>query len=156
MKTIKKIEIGKLYEFEIPKEDLRIGSISFDRICQRFKDGRIGGHFLEDFIEGWFDELECMPKCNKSFDHVGDDDKIYECKSFTKSSGAKICPSSMVGSGRYYDSDKHKKIAKQLIYIIGDIRKFPKVRIKFIEGKKAFEKYGMQIKRSQSKEFFGK
>lgn len=153
-----KIELGKIYDIDIPLDEIKMGSMSVEKIIKRMKDGRIGGHFLENFIEDHFEDLELMDN-ERYFDAVGGTDndvKCYEIKSLTKSGGATLAPSKMVGSGRSYHAHQHKQIINdfKLIYIIGDIRNFPKIKVKFIDGKEAFTKYGKTITISESKEFF--
>tara|TARA_R110000824_G_scaffold209928_2_gene395796 strand:+ start:679 stop:1125 length:447 start_codon:yes stop_codon:yes gene_type:complete len=126
-----KIEKNKTYNFKI--KNVSFGDIPSRVITELFKDGRVASPFFEEQLQHWFPELTRILG-NKDHDHVDEDGNKYDAKSFTKN-GLKFMPSNQLGEGRKFDAQvAHAKAAK-LCYICCDIVEFPRVRVKFIDGR---------------------
>ena len=97
-----------------------------------FKDGRIFGLIVENIVSNFFN-LEKVYGCE---DHDLEDKRQqlnYEVKTLTKQ-GVKTCPSYMVGKGRKYNIEEHKKylLNKNGIFIV-DNTDFPIITIYYIK-----------------------
>ena len=92
-----------------------------------FQDGRIFGLIAENIIANFFG-LDKMYGCN-DYDLKSNEGLKYEVKTLTKQ-GLKTCPSYMIGKGREYNIEEHKKYLKKnyidslILFLINDFLLF--------------------------------
>ena len=146
------IKLNKVYDRFI--SNLSFGNISKSRLQDFFKDGRNASFMLEEQLTHWFPQLTRV-EGNKDHDHVDKQGRKYDAKNFTKG-GLKFMPSNQLGSGRKFNEAVAHAKAKDLIYICCDIVEFPKVRIRFVEGKTLIKEYPKcSIPKTKREVFFG-
>ena len=146
------IKLNKTYNFHV--DNCSFGLIPVERVIEMFKDGRVAAPFLEEHLTHWFPELTRILG-NKDHDHVDENGVKYDAKNFTKN-GLKFKPSNQMGEGRKFVAEIAHAKAKKLIYICCDIVDFPKVRVRFKEGKTLIKKYpNCVIPRSKREVLFG-
>jgi hypothetical protein len=147
-----KIQKNKTYNFKV--NNISFGDIPKERIPIFFQDGRVASFFLEEQLTHWFPELTRI-EGNKDHDHLDLEGHKYDAKNFTKN-GLKFKPSNQIGEGRKFNKEiAHAKAAK-LCYICCDIVEFPKVRVKFIDGKDLVKEYpGCEISKGKREVLFG-
>jgi len=146
------IRLNETYNFNV--KNVSFGNIPPDRILEFFKDGRVASFFLEEQLQHWFPELTRI-EGNKDHDHLDRDGRKYDAKNFTKN-GLKFKPSNQIGKGRKFNKEiAHAKAAK-LRYICCDIVEFPKVRVKFVDGKDLVKEYPRcEISKGKREDLFG-
>ena len=146
------IELNKTYYKEI--ENFSFGELPKELLTALFKDGRTTSRFMEKLATMWFPELTNVDV--KHYDHVDTEGNRFEMKGFTKG-GCKFVPSSMLGKGRHIDLDELAEGISEhkLTYIITDIVNFPKVMVKFVDGKELLRTYPKgEIKFNERESFF--
>jgi len=125
------VEKNKNYNFVV--KNLSFGDLSYEEVCEAYRDGRLGSFMLEKQIPKWFPQLEWR-KDKKGYDHIDTTTgQRYEQKSFTKN-GLDFSPSYQKGSGRKANLAETREIASKLVYICCDITRFPKVSLIFKDG----------------------
>ena len=96
-----------------------------------FQDGRIFGLIAENIIANFFG-LDKMYGCN-DYDLKSNEGLKYEVKTLTKQ-GLKTCPSYMIGKGREYNIEEHKKyLCNKDGFFIVDNTNFPILKIYYIK-----------------------
>jgi len=146
------IELNKTYFKEI--ENFTFGELSKELLTELFKDGRTTSRFMEKLATFWFPELTNVDE--KHYDHVDIEGNKFEMKGFTKG-GCAFVPSSMLGKGRYIDLDELAEGISEhkLTYIITDIVNFPKVMVRFVDGKELLKTFPKgKIKLNERESFF--
>ena len=146
------IELNKTYFKEI--ENFTFGELSKELLTELFKDGRTPSRFMEKLATLWFPELTNVDE--KHYDHVDIEGNKFEMKGFTKG-GCAFVPSSMLGKGRYIDLDELAEGISEhkLTYIITDIVNFPKVMVRFVDGKELLKTFPKgKIKLNERESFF--
>jgi len=147
------IELNKTYYKEI--ENFSFGELTKEELTELFKDGRTTSRFMEKLATKWFPELTNVDV--KNYDHVDTDGNKFEMKGFTKG-GCDYCPSYMKGKDRTKDLNvvAEEVSEHKLTYIITDIVEFPKIRIRFTDGKELLKTYPKgNIKLKEREDFFG-
>ena len=147
------IELNKTYYKEI--ENFSFGELTKEELTELFKDGRTTSRFMEKLATKWFPELTNVDE--KHYDHVDTEINRYEMKGFTKG-GCNFVPSGMLGMGRRIDLNELAEVISEhkLTYIITDIVEFPKIRIRFTDGKELLKTYPKgNIKLKEREDFFG-
>ena len=158
LKYIMKIELNKTYLKEI--ENFSFGDLTREELTILFRDGRTTSRFMEKLATKWFPELTNVDV--KHYDHVDTEGNKFEMKGFTKSpktgkGGCAFVPSSMLGKGRTIDLDELAEGISEhkLTYIITDIVNFPKVMVRFVDGKELLKTYpNGKIKLNERESFF--
>jgi hypothetical protein len=147
------IELNKTYYKEI--ENFSFGELTKEELTELFKDGRTTSRFMEKLATKWFPELTNVDE--KHYDHVDTEINRYEMKGFTKG-GCNFVPSGMLGMGRRIDLNELAEVISEhkLTYIITDIVEFPKIRVRFVDGKELLKAYPKgKIKLNEREDFFG-
>lgn len=123
------LNLGVRYEAKIG--NLGFGPLKESDLESLFSDGRICGRMVEPLLPTIFNDLVCVIGGNSKFDLTRiSNGKKQEVKTYTKSSGCKLIPSSQIGKGRKYSkSEFHKRAQQMESYIIVDIREFPNINI---------------------------
>lgn len=143
------IELYKVFNFKV---DTTFGDIPKEILYDIFKDGRAASHLLARQLEVWFPSLTFVDAT--FYDYIDTDKKLYECKCFTEK-GAKVTPSSMQGSRRKLNFEKFVNVALNTIYVLPDIRRFPEIKVIFIEGKYVLENFKKgSLKNNKGREMF--
>lgn len=125
------VDFNKTYTQTI--DNISFGSLSQDTLCGLFRDGRISSHFMEHIITEKFGLKHIQGCKTHDMEDPSDSTIKYEEKTFT-SGGCKIMSSSMIGTGRNFDSSKFQAHAKELIYVIVSVVSFPEIKIRFFRG----------------------
>jgi hypothetical protein len=146
-----KIELDKTFHFHI--DNVSFGDIPTELLYDLFKDGRFASKPIEVQLSIWFPELKWVKGC-KDHDHIDSSGRLFEARGFTKN-GSYLYPSKMRGGSRIISESGYKQKAGRVTYAICDINDFPSIRVRFIEGSKAREIFGREIKFKDRQRFFG-
>ena len=122
----------KNFKLKLNLGHINIPYIDMNTSDNLFKDGRIFGLIAENIVSNFFN-LDKVYGCKN---HDLEDKKQglnYEVKTLTKQ-GVKTCPSYMIGKGRNYNIEEHKKylLDKEGIFIV-DNTSFPIITIYYIK-----------------------
>lgn len=136
------LEIGVCYK-------AIVGNLSFSILNQQelillFSDGRICGRMVEPLLARIFNDFICKIVGNNKFDltKISNIDLKQEVKTFTRSSGCNLIPSSQIGKGRKYDViEYHVRVKQMETYIVVDIRDFPNIKIIAWDSKHILKNY---------------
>ena len=135
--------------------EYKFGDLTSEELKETFQDGRIASWFMEQQLPYWYPELTRVTG-QKDHDHIDTKGRLYDQKTFT-ARGVTCQPSNQQGKGRSFDEEVAYEKANKLIYIITDINDFPKVHVKFVEGKELIKKYPeLKVKFNQREEFLWK
>ena len=104
------------------------------------QDGRFGSHVCEDITPTLFSGLTSPTNsCEKGFDFNSPDGRV-EMKSLTKN-GASYTPSSMKGTGRYYDEVEYiNTLNSNSVYAQNDVKEYGEINFLFMDS--TFLKHG--------------
>jgi hypothetical protein len=131
------IKLNHTFEFEI--SNIQFDLIPLDMIVDIMKDGRFSSPFIERWLALKFKGLTHITG-NKDHDHVDEYGNLYDAKNFTKG-GLQFKPSNQIGANRKFNKEIAYEKAQKLIYICCDIIDFPKLRVRFVEGKILSEQF---------------
>ena len=124
------LKIGVCYKAIVG--NLHFSVLSKQELSLLFSDGRICGRMVEPLLAKIFNDFTCSISGNNKFDltKISNINLKQEIKTFTRSSGCNLIPSSQIGKGRKYDiSEYHTRVKQMESYIIVDIRDFPNIKI---------------------------
>ena len=152
-----KLELNKVYYREI--ENLAVGDIPKEQLIEIFKDGRVSCHFLQPQLNIWFPETKFVDANGYDHEWLNEDaiTRLIEQKGYNQS-GANYRPSSQLGIGRTPNDQEIIDFIDEnsLVYVITDNYDFPKIRIRFIEGKELLQLYpNFKISVAERENFFG-
>ena len=151
------IEFNKIYYKEI--EGFSFGELSQEQLIAIFKDGRVSCHFLQPYLNIWFPETKFVDANGYDHEWLNEDaiTRLIEQKGYNQS-GANYRPSSQLGIGRTPNDQEIIDFIYEnsLVYVITDNYDFPKIRIRFIEGKELLQLYpNFKISVAERENFFG-
>ena len=140
-----KLQISSVISYELDKtyttiiKPFNVGILNEEESMEIFKDGRVNSHYLERIIAK-IHGLEWIGG-NKPYDlYDNKNNKKIDLKGW-KGRSCNFMQSSMLGTGRYFDSKKFLQHANELIYVICDTSQLPKIRYKFVDGAILSERY---------------
>lgn len=140
---MKKVELitGALYRASINR--MSFGPLHKKQLIKLYSDGRIGGRMVEPIVAEIFLDYRCDIGGNNKYDIIREStDGKNEVKTYTKSSGCKLIPSSQIGTGRKYNREAFIKRANSIEkYFIVDIRDFPNIAIIAHDSKDIIKRY---------------
>tara|TARA_B100000519_G_C13973230_1_gene310978 strand:- start:24 stop:497 length:474 start_codon:yes stop_codon:yes gene_type:complete len=131
---------------------ISFGDLTSEELISTFKDGRVASWFIEQILPYWYPELTRVTG-QKDHDHIDTQGRLYDQKTFT-ARGVNCQPSNQIGKGRQFVEELAYEKANKLIYIITDVNDFPKVHVRFVEGKDIIKDYPeLKVKFTQREEF---
>ena len=133
-------------------------NVAFDNLdeislLKAFGDGRTISRFLELWIINNFDNL--IDNETRDFDLWDFKTKRkVEVKCYSNSIGCRFFPNYMIGGSRTLDEEKAQEYVTDKIFCIVDIRNYPKMQFKFIEGDDLVELYPKFVIPKNENKFF--
>ena len=144
------VNLTETVTHEIP--GISFGDLTSEELISTFKDGRVASWFIEQILPYWYPELTRVTG-QKDHDHIDTQGRLYDQKTFT-ARGVNCQPSNQIGKGRQFVEELAYEKANKLIYIITDVNDFPKVHVRFVEGKDIIKDYPeLKVKFTQREEF---
>ena len=144
-------EMNKTYSYKF--EDVKFDNLDEVSLLKAFMHGSTISRFIELWLAQNYDKL--MDSDTPEYDLWDFEKKRkVEVKSFTKS-GCRFMPSYMIGAGRKLDEEKAYEYVDGKIFCIVNIKDYPNIWYKFVEGDKLnwyYPKYVIPAK--DEKEFF--
>ena len=133
------VELDKTFNHKIT--NYGFADLPNNVVIEILKDGRPFSHFIEKWLSFKY-PLKHIPGCKSyDFEDKNNSEIKYDEKTFTRSSGCKFMPSSMIGTGRVFNQKKFEDKCNELIYIIVSNIDFPNIKIKFVKGSELLKKY---------------
>lgn len=107
-------------------DSMRFGTLTSKKLADIFKDGRNSGMHLEHLLCDMFTNLERSNREQSHFDLIDNEwGTSYEVKTVTKH-GTKTSPSNMIGQGRKYNVEDHRRKLKEIdYYMFIDVKESP-------------------------------
>ena len=144
-------ELNKTYHKRF--EDVKFDNLDEVSLLKAFLNGSTISRFIELWLARNYDKL--MDSDTVEYDLWDFEKKRkVEVKSFTKG-GCNFMPSYMIGAGRKLDEEKAYEYVDGKIFCIVNIKDYPNIWYKFVEGDKLnwdYPKYVIPSK--DEKEFF--